>query len=85
MNVKQITYLSKQDNSMQPALVCAASGTEPRPLAICLHTWSYGLEQPSELFLEQCTKRNWHFVFPHFRGPNWTPEACGSELVVSDM
>ncbi len=70
---------------MQPALICAASGTEARPLAVCLHTWSYGLEQPCEHFLEQCRKRNWHFVFPHFRGPNWTPEACGSDLVVSDL
>ncbi len=83
--MEQITYLSKLDNSQQPALVCAASGTEVRPLAVCLHTWSYGLEQPCEHFLEQCKKRNWHFVFPLFRGPNWNPEACGSDLVVSDL
>jgi hypothetical protein len=28
---------------------------------------------------------DWHFIFPLFRGPNWTPEACGSDLVVSDL
>lgn len=83
--MEQITYISQADNSIQPTLVCAASGTEARPLAVCLHTWSYGLEQPCEHFLEQCRKRNWHFVFPHFRGPNWNPEACGSDLVVSDL
>ena len=83
--MKQITYISQLDHSQQPALIWAASGPEPRPLAVCLHTWSYGLEQPCEHFLEQCKKRNWHFVFPHFRGPNWNPEACGSDLVVSDL
>ena len=24
-------------------------------------------------------------IFPKFRGPNWQPEGCGSELVVSDL
>ena len=83
--MKQITYLSKLDNTMQPALVWEASGTDARPLAVCLHTWSYGLEQPCDHFLEQCRIRNWHFIFPYFRGPNWKPEACGSDLVVSDL
>lgn len=85
MDLKQITYLSKLDHSMQPALMWAASGTEPRPLAVCLHTWSCGMDQPCTHFLEQCQKRNWHFIFPHFRGANWLPEACGSDLVVSDL
>lgn len=83
--MKHITYLSRLDNTMQPALVWEASGTEARPLAVCLHTWSYGLEQPCDHFLEQCRNRNWHFIFPYFRGPNWNPEACGSDLVVSDL
>lgn len=70
---------------MQPALIWTASGSEARPLAVCLHTWSYGLEQDSAHYLEQCRARNWHFIYPHFRGPNWNPEACGSDLVVSDL
>ena len=78
-------YFSKLDQSMQPALVCPAEGTEKRPLAVCLHTWSYGIDHTYEQFLERCRERNWHFVFPLFRGPNHQPEACGSDLVVSDL
>ena len=25
------------------------------------------------------------WIFPHFRGPNWTPEGCGSDAVISDL
>ena len=81
----KITYLSKFDGSQQPAYIAPASGREPRPLAVCLHTWSFGMEGQKEGFLARCRERNWHFIFPHFRGPNWTPEACGSEQVVSDI
>jgi len=83
--MKQILYLSKLDNSMQPALICPAFGEEARPLAVCLHTWSFGLESQYDHFLKQCKERNWHFIYPLFRGPNWNPEACGSDLVVSDL
>jgi len=85
MMVQQINYLSKLDHSLQPALFCAAEGKEACPLAVCLHTWSYGLEPCYDHYVEQCKRRNWHFVYPKFRGPNWSPEACGSDLVVSDI
>lgn len=83
--LREITYFSKLDQSMQPAMISAAAGKEPRPLAVCLHTWSYGHDELYEHYLERCKERNWHFIFPKFRGPNWTPEACGSDLVVSDL
>lgn len=81
----KVEYLSELDRSMQPALVCPASGEEDRPLAVCLHTWSCGINGYYEGYLEQCRMRNWHFIFPLFRGPNWKPDACGSDLVVSDL
>lgn len=83
--LKEITYYCKADASMQPALLRAADGSEPRPLAVCLHTWSFGIEPPYDHFVERCRERNWHFIFPLFRGPNWNPEGCGSDLVVSDL
>lgn len=85
MELKKITYFSSLDSSMQPALVCGAKGGEKRPLAVCLHTWSYDIERFYEDYLGKCKDRNWHFIYPLFRGPNWTPEACGSDLVVSDL
>lgn len=85
LEAKKITYLSHEDHSMQPAFVCAARGNEKRPLVVCLHTWSYGLDAKYEHYLSRCKERNWHFIFPLYRGPNWLPEACGSDLVVSDL
>ncbi len=52
---------------------------------MCLHTWSYGLEANHEHYLTRCKELNWHMIFPSYRGPNWLPEACGSDLVVSDL
>lgn len=85
MKPEKITYESKLDSSMQPALVWGAKSDQKRPLAVCLHTWSYDIERFYEDYLQKCQENNWHFIYPLFRGPNWTPEACGSELVVSDL
>jgi len=83
--LREITCFCRGDQSLQPALVCPAAGDGKRPLAVCLHTWSYGIENHDEHFAELCRQRNWHFIFPLFRGPNDRPEACGSDLVVSDL
>ncbi|MBE6929105.1 MAG: hypothetical protein E7463_02395 [Ruminococcaceae bacterium] len=82
----EITYLSRLDNSMQPAFILPAEGNDPRPLAVCLHTWSFSYDSGStDQFELACRARNWHMIYPHFRGPNWNPEGCGSDLVVSDL
>jgi len=81
----KIEYLSELDQSMQPAWILPAEGQEKRPLAVCLHTWSYGIEEGYENFVEKCRQYNFHMIFPLFRGPNWNPDACGSDLVVSDL
>ena len=84
--VQDILYPCKIDKSMQDAKFSPAAGTEPRPLVVCLHTWSYDHRQETyERYAELAQLKNWHMIFPKFRGPNWTPEGCGSELVVSDL
>lgn len=84
--VKEISYPCKIDNSMQEANFFQAAGSEPRPLVVCLHTWSYDHRQETYMrFAELAQMQNWHMIFPKFRGPNWLPEACGSDLVVSDL
>ena len=85
-SVQKILYPCKFDQTMQPAQFIAAEGTEPRPLVVCLHTWSYGHEQKSYVRYAELAKiQNWHMIFPQFRGPNWLPDGCGSDLVVSDL
>ena len=74
------------DDTMQPALLQKAVSNEPRPLVVALHTWSYWhLESKSENYLVPCAELDWHCIYPAFRGPNWHPEACGSDLVVGDI
>lgn len=84
--VREIKFFSEADKSMQPAFFAPASGSDPRPLVVALHTWSYSYDNgQKDMFFQECAKRNWHCIFPHFRGPNWGKEACGSDLVVSDL
>jgi pimeloyl-ACP methyl ester carboxylesterase len=81
----EITYFCKIDRSMQPAIFFKAKSAEPRPLLVALHTWSYDHSRVYEEYAAICKKNDWNMIFPKFRGPNWTPEACGSDFVVSDI
>ena len=81
----EVTFISKLDETRQPALFMPASGDEPRPLLVALHTWSADLTQSWEPYRSRCEQRNWHCIYPLFRGPNWNRKACGSDLVVSDI
>lgn len=58
------------------------------PLFVVLHSWSFGYDftkSPGEFGLAESVKRGWAFYYPHFRGPNSRPEACGSDLAVQDI
>ena len=83
--LKEISFLSKIDNSIQPAMFYAVDTSEARPLLVGLHTWSgdYRQETGNELY-DFCVERNWNFIFPNLRGPNNNPESTGSEYVISD-
>ena len=81
----EVSFVSKLDETLQPALFMPATGDEPRPLVVALHTWSADLTQSWEHFRARCEQRNWHCIYPLFRGPNWNRKACGSDLVVSDI
>jgi poly(3-hydroxybutyrate) depolymerase len=81
----EIRYPCPADRSEQPAIVRRADGDEPRPLLVALHTWSFDYRQNCDNYADFCKKHNWNFIFPNFRGPNQTPDALGSELMVSDI
>ncbi len=83
--MKQVNIISKLDGSLQPAVIQSATGNEPRPLLVALHTWSSTYKSKSDAYSQLCREKNWHLIHPDFRGPNWNPEACGSSLVVSDL
>ncbi|MCK5844007.1 MAG: prolyl oligopeptidase family serine peptidase, partial [Victivallales bacterium] len=51
------------------------------------HTWSNDCFHPSSCMAlaDWCVENGWCFIYPNFRGPNWTPEAMGSDLAVQDI
>ena len=85
--VKEIKYLSAADQTQQPALFYAPrEKNKPVPLLVGLHTWSGDYRQASSIsYVKWCIDKKWGFIHPNFRGPNRTPEATGSELVVKDI
>ena len=85
--VREIKYLSKADNTKQPALFYApAVRGEPRPLLVGLHSWSSDYKQTMSVpYAKWCIEKKWNLIHPNFRGPNRRPAATGSEVVVKDI
>jgi acetyl esterase/lipase len=84
--VKEIKYKCSADDSMQAAMFYAPKTDKPVPLLVNLHTWSGGYTQISgKACARWCIEKGWVYIHPDFRGPNWPPQAMGSELVVQDI
>lgn len=80
----RIQIISSADSSLQNAWFYASPSPGPAPLIVSLHTWSGDYMQEDPLAAE-IIQRGWNYIHPDFRGPNNSPEACGSDLVVSDL
>lgn len=83
--IREIKYNSSLDNTAQPAMFYNAEAGTVAPLLVGLHTWGGDYTQNCEPYTRWCMQNKWNFIHPHFRGPNRTPEAMGSELVVQDI
>jgi len=86
--VVSLQISSSADDTKQPAIAWTAPTAEgPRPLLVGLHSWSAGYNQPSNgpIYARWAISQGWHFIHPHFRGPNLTPDALGSDLAVQDI
>ncbi|MDZ7721796.1 MAG: GDSL-type esterase/lipase family protein [candidate division KSB1 bacterium] len=81
---RKIEIKSSIDGQPQPAYFYNAGGSAARPLIVSLHTWSNGYEQKDTLS-QMCIERDYHYIHPHFRGPNNNPDACGSPLAIQDI
>lgn len=79
-----ISIPSSVDQKQQPAYYYRSKSSVSKPLVVSLHTWSSGYDQKDPL-VRQCIENDYHYIHPHFRGPNNSFEACGSELVISDI
>lgn len=85
--VERIDYPSLADNSAQPSLFYNPKQNKPVPLLVALHTWNGDWQQAGgeTFYARWCIDHGWAMLHPHFRGPNSTPQACGSEWAVQDI
>jgi arylsulfatase A-like enzyme/dienelactone hydrolase len=87
--IRAIRYPVPEDGSEQPALFWAPDlpAGKRAPLLVALHTWSGDYRQAGgqTKYAEWCLKAGWIFVHPNFRGPNRTPDALGSDLMIADI
>ena len=83
---KEINYPSSADSTLQPAMFYKPEKShKPVPLLVGLHTWSGQYKQNLSIpYAKWYLENKWVFIHPHFRGPNRTTQATGSELVIAD-
>ena len=81
-------FTSTADATLQPVYIRGPKSPQrPVPLVIGLHSWgaSGRWADPARQISELAAARGWAFAYPHFRGPNRNPMACGSEEAVQDI
>jgi pimeloyl-ACP methyl ester carboxylesterase len=81
---KKVNIPSTVDNDLQHAYFHESDGNSPRPLLVSLHTWTGDYAEQDPL-APLATQDNWNYIHPDFRGPNWSKQACLSNLVTADI
>ena len=86
---ERIHVPSSLDGTEQPCYLTLPDGFRPDgppvPLLVSLHTWSGDVEQRDRKMEEEALGRGWIYLWPHFRGANKAPDACGSEKAQQDI
>ena len=86
---EKVFIASSADGSEQPCYLILPEAFDangpPLPLLVSLHTWSGDVEQRDLKMEEEANRRGWIYLWPHFRGPNQAPDACGSEKARQDI
>lgn len=81
---EEVEIESNADQRIQKAYFYKSGSSKKRPLIVSLHTWSGDYTQ-RDTIAELCRLNDVNYIHPDFRGPNKTIEACGSDLVISDI
>jgi len=86
---QKILVPSSIDSTQQPCYLILPEGFDPNgapvPLLASLHTWSGNVEQRDLGMEREADELGWIYLWPHFRGPNKSPDACGSEKAQQDI
>lgn len=85
----QVTRVAipSSDGTTQQAMWFTPDSKEKKPLLVALHTWSstFASAGGDAVYAQWCVAQGWAMVHPDFRGPNWTPQALGSDRAVQDV
>lgn len=84
-DTRTVWVRSSADGTFQPSVFYAPVSEKPVPLLVGLHTWSADYKQENLYFYDAARRYGWGLICPNFRGPNTTPQGCGSDLVLSDI
>lgn len=86
---EKILVPSSIDGTKQPCYLIVPEGFDrdgpTAPLLVSLHTWSGDVEQRDSEIEREAEQRGWVYLWPHFRGPNNSPDGCGSEKAQQDI
>ena len=81
---KEVNIPSTMDGSLQKAYFYRTTSDRPQPLIVSLHTWSGDYQQKDPL-IQEIMEKDYNYIHPDFRGPNYTQQACGSHFVIADI
>ncbi|MFA5848958.1 MAG: prolyl oligopeptidase family serine peptidase [Bacteroidales bacterium] len=81
---KDVSIISSSDGKSQRAMFYPTEKSSPQPLIVSLHTWSGNYRQIDPLVVE-IIRKGYNYIHPDFRGPNTNPDACCSDLTISDI
>ncbi len=86
---QKVHVTSSIDGAEQPCYLILPEGYDaggaPAPLLVSLHTWSGDVDKRDQDMEREADRRGWIYLWPHFRGPNNSPDACGSEKAQQDV
>ncbi len=80
-----IQVTSTVDRHKQPCLFIPSDREGDQALLVYLHPWRHGYDFDSTPWQREAKERGWHFLAPHFRGPNRRPQACASRFARQDV
>lgn len=82
---EKVQIKSSLDNKLQNAYFYKTTNTEKTPLVVSLHSWAGDYTQYDVGVADLVIKKDFNYIYPNFRGRNDNPDACASDLAISDI
>lgn len=84
IQLDEMPVKSTLDDQIQRCLALRPTA-QTQPLLVVLHHWSSHCDESEPQWAVEATRRGWGLIQPEYRGPNVSPQACGSPLAQQDI